>query len=317
MLILHAWENNQLLGKLSLTFDEKGRVSGYNGQPFIPAMNSFQVKEEIYGWVHLCSCRPEFSAIMELLARNQGIRLYWNNGDMDRTLQPYISEVSSDLNNIVAMADEDIVRGPNTGPGPIIADAFLWDAGKANPDVQIAIYRSDMVRSDIYKGSILANNVYMLVPYRQTLSIMKVDGGTLRSVLEKVLDSAIQAGRQPTYIEIAGFRMTVDMSKKSGERITSLQLKNADGSYLDINRDGFYILATDDSFAQYIITSAQQNFRWLGPLADSLRGWLEGYFQYSKTIIKDSDALGDYLKIQKNVRNMTGERITILPAAVK
>lgn len=317
VLIVHAWENNQLLGKLNLTFDERGRVTGYNGQPFIPAMPSFQINEEIYGWVHLCSCRPEFNTTMELLAQNQAIKMYWNNGEMDRTLQPYVSEISGELNNIVAIAEEDICRGPNTGPGPIIADAILWSAHKANPDVQIAIYRSDRVRSDIYKGSIIINNVHMLVPYRQTITIMKIYGNVLKSALEKGLDTAIVAGQKPPVFEIAGFKMSVDMSRKAGERITSLQLRNADGSYMDMNRDGLYTLAADDSLAGYIITSTVQDFGWLGPLANNLYDWLKGYFQYNNTIIKDTDAVADYLRVQKNIRNTTDERTTILPAVVK
>jgi 5'-nucleotidase/UDP-sugar diphosphatase len=317
VLIVHAWENNQLLGQIKLDFDEKGRISNYLGQPFIPAMNSFQLEEPSWGWSHLCSCRPEFGAIMETMAKNPGIKLYWDNADMASVLQPYINEISSELNNVVAVADENLYRGLNKGPGPIIADAFLWSARKVTPDVQLAIYDSNRVRSDIFRGNVLANNIHLLLPFRQTLSIMTVHGAVLKSILEKGIDSCIEAGGQPPFYEISGFKMTVDVSRKSGERITSLQLLNADGSYFDMNMDGRYTMAIDRSFADRGVTAVLYSFRWMGPLTDGFSGWLKGYFGYIDTGIKDTDAVADYLRVQKNIKNVTEERTVIAPPSVK
>jgi len=317
VLIVHAWENNQLLGEVKLNFDEKGRISSYAGQPFIPAMNSFQIADPNVGWSHLCSCQPEFGQIMEIMANNPGIKLYWDNAEMAAVLQPYINEIASELNTIVAVADEDLYRGPDKGPGPVIADAFLWRARKVNPDAQLAIYDSNMVRSDIFKGNILVNDVHMLLPFRQTLSVMTVPGAMLKMMLEKGIDARIEAGIQPPFFDIAGFKMTVDMPGKSGERITGLQLQNADGSYIDMNMDGRYIIVVADSFADSSMDTVLDNFRWMGPLTDNFKGWLKGYLDYLNTGIKDVDALADYLRIQKNVKDIPEERTVIVPAAAK
>lgn len=158
VLIVQAWEYNRMLGQITLDFDEKGVATGYKGQPFIFSTNGFSI-EDSWGWSHLCPCRPEYSQIMEAIANNPGFKLYWNSPDMDSVLQPYISQVSGQLNTVVGVADENLIRGTNRGPGPIIADAFLWSARKANPEVQFAIYDTYNIRSDIYKGSILSNDV--------------------------------------------------------------------------------------------------------------------------------------------------------------
>lgn len=314
VLIVQAWENNQLLGQIKLDFDEKGRIANYSGLPFIVAMNSFQFDEPNYGWLHLCSCRPEFGQILELIAKNTGIKLYWDNAEMSSILQPYISEISAELNTTVGTADEDLSRGFNKGPGPLVADAFLWSARKANPDVQLAIYESSKIRGDIYKGLILANAVHMVLPFRQTLSIITMPGAMLKTMLEEGIDSCIAAGKQPPYYEISGFRITIDMSRKSGDRITRMQLQNADGSYMDMNVDGKYTLAATDS---YVETGMLSVLKYLGPLANNFKGWLKDYYKYANTGIKDVDALTDYLKVQKNVKNVTEERTLIMPSAVK
>lgn len=317
VLIAHAWKDNRLLGQLKLNFDEKGRIGSYQGQPLIPAMNSFQVREADFGWVHLCSCRSEFDGILQILANNPGIKLYWNNAEMENTLQPYIGAVSQELNTIVAMAEEDMFLGLNRGPGPVIADALLWSARRTNPDVHMAVYDSKRVGSDIFQGDILLNSVYMLVPYRQTLVTMRMNGATLKAMLEKGIDAPLAAGLQPPFYEISGLRMTVDLSRGAGSRITGLQLQNADGSYINIDPNGLYTLVTDSSLAGDFIDSLVENWRWLGPLTDGLKVSLEKSFVCTDAGIRDTDALTDYLRAQKNIRNLTTERMAILPTADK
>ena len=317
VLIAHAWKDNRLLGQLKLNFDEKGRIGSYQGQPLIPAMNSFQVREADFGWVHLCSCRSEFDGILQILANNPGIKLYWNNAEMENTLQPYIGAVSQELNTIVAMAEEDMFRGLNRGPGPVIADALLWSARRTNPDVHMAVYDSKRVGSDIFQGDILLNSVYMLVPYRQTLVTMRMNGATLKAMLEKGIDAHLAAGLQPPFYEISGLRMTVDLSRGAGSRITGLQLQNADGSYSNIDPNGLYTLATDSSLAGDFIDSLVENWRWLGPLTYGLKVSLEKSLVCADAGIRDTDALTDYLRAQKNIRNLTTQRMAILPTADK
>jgi 5'-nucleotidase / UDP-sugar diphosphatase len=317
VLVVQAWGNNQMLGQIKLDFDDKGRIGSFAGQPFIPAMNSFSTEDASWGWAHLCTCRPEFGQIMEIMANNPGIKLYWDNAEMAATLQPYINEISGELNTIVGIADENLYRGQNKGPGPVIADAFLWSARKVDANVQLAIYDSYNVRADLSRGDILLNSVYMLLPLRQTLAVMTVKGSELKTLLETGIDSHLKAGMQPPYYEIAGFKMTVDMSRKSGDRISGLQVLNADGTYSPMNMDAPYMMASTDYLADKGVTPLLNNFSWMGPLADSLKPWLKGYFKYTNTGIKDVDALADYFKIKKNIRNVTEERTVVIPAAAK
>ena len=314
VLIVQAWEYNQMLGQITLVFDDKGRIISYNGKPFIFASNGFKI-EDAWGWSHLCPCRPEYGQIMEAVAKNPEFKLYWNSPEMDSILQPYINQVSGDLNAVVAVADENLIRGPNKGPGPIIADAFLWSAFKANPEVQFAIYDSYNIRSDVYKGSILANDVYMLLPLRQSLATMKVKGDMIKMLLEMGLDSHIRINDPPPCYEVSGLKMTIDMNRKSGDRITSMQVRKPDGSYGDMDMQADYTMAATDYLADKGITPLVNKVSWLGPLADNLKSWLKDYLGYKNLGISDVDAMTEYLRVQKNVKNITEERTAIIPAA--
>ena len=314
VLIVQAWENNQMLGQITLMFDDKGRITGYNGQPFILASNGFKV-EDAWGWSYICSCRPEYGQIMQAVAKNPEFKLYWNSPEMDSILQPYINQVSGDLNAVVAVADENLIRGPNKGPGPIIADAFLWSALKADPGVQFAIYDTYNVRSDVYKGNILVNDVYTLLPLRQSLATMKVKGNMIKMLLEMGLDSHISINDPPPCYEVSGLKLTIDMNRKSGDRITGMQVRKPDGSYGDMDMQADYTMAATDYLADKSINPLVNKVSWLGPLADNLKSWLKDYVGYKNLGIGDVDAMTDYLRAQKNVKNVTGERTTIIPAA--
>jgi 5'-nucleotidase len=314
VLIVHAWEYNRLLGQIALDFDEKGRITAYKGQPFIFSTNGFSI-EDSWGWSHLCPCRAEYSQIMQAVANNPGFKLYWNSPEMDSILQPYISQASGELNTVVAVADENLLRGTNKGPGPIIADAFLWSARKANPEVQFAIYDTYNIRSDIYKGNILSNDVYMLLPLRQSLATMKAKGSMLKLVLEMGLDSHLRINDPPPCYELSGINMTIDMNSKSGDRITAIQVKQPDGSYVDMDMNADYTMATTDYLADKGIQPLVNKVSWLGPAADNIKSWIKDYLGYRATGIKDVEAMSDYLRAQKNIKNVTEERSKLIPVA--
>ena len=313
VLIVQAWESNQLLGRIKLDFDEKGRIVGYKGQPFIFSTNSFAV-EDAWGWSHLCPCRPEYTQIMNAVAKVPGIKIYWNSPDIDAVLQPYVNQVSGELNTLVATADENLLRGLNRGPGPLIADAFLWNAKIINPDVKFAIFDSSNIRSDILKGVILRNDVEMVLALRQNLATMKVKGNVIKMLLEMGIDTHLKVDDPPPCFEISGLRMTIDMNRRSGERITSLQVRQPDGSYTDMDIDDEYTMVTTDYLADRGIQPLINKISWLGPVADNIKSWLKSYLNYTDLNIRDVDAMSNYLGSLVNVKNSTEERTKIIPS---
>jgi 5'-nucleotidase/UDP-sugar diphosphatase len=314
VLIVQAWESNQLLGQIKVDFDDRGRLISFNGQPFLFATNGFKT-EDAWGWSSLCPCRPEYTQITNAVAKVPGFKIYWNSPDMDAVLQPYVNQVSGELNTVVATADQNLTRGLNKGPGPLIADAFLWSAKKVNQDVQFAVFDSYNIRSDILKGNILSNDVDMVLALRQNLATMKVKGSIIKMLLEMGIDSHIKIGDPPPCFDIAGLKMTLDMNRKSGDRITAIQVRQADGSYADMNMDDDYTMVTTDYLADKGIQPLVNKVSWTGPLSENVKTLIKDYLKYTALNIKDVDAMTDYLRSQKNVKNNAEERTTLIPAA--
>lgn len=311
VLIVHAWENNHLLGQVTLNFDDHGRIDAYNGQPFIFATGSFKIEDD-QGWSHLCSCQSQYTAITEETDGNSGFKTYWSNQDMDTLLQPYISQAAAELNAVVVTADEDLIRGFNTGPGPLVADAFLWSARKVDPGVRMAIYDTYNVDADLFKGAILTNDIHMLLARSQNLVTFTAKGSLLKTILEIGVDSHIRAQMPPPCYEISGLKMTLDMSRESGDRITGMQVEAEDGSYAPVNMSADYTVATTDFLAEKGMASVLSRLSWVGPLADTIEAGTRDFLKYRALGISDVEAMTDYLRIQKNLQNPTSQRMTLI-----
>jgi len=316
VLIVHAWQNNQLLGQIRLDFDGSGKIQSYNAQPFIFTMASFKL-EESSGWYHLCSCMPQYSSIMETIARNPEIKIYWNSPDMDALLQPYVNQITSELNSVVGVAEENLLRGPDKGPGPLAADAFLWSAQKVDPSVQMAIYDSYGIRADIYKGNILKNDIEMVLPLRQTLATVTISGKLLKQLLEMEIDWHIRLGMPPPCFEIAGLKMMIDMTRKSGERVSGLRVRAPDGTYKDMDVASEYTVVTTDYMVDRGLDEYVYSTQWLGPVAEGLKSWARDFVKYKNLGIRDVDAMSDYFKVQKGIKNVIEQRTAFIEPASK
>jgi len=311
VLIVHAWGSNQLLGQIKLDFDDHGKIRSYSGQPFIVSSDSFKL-EDASGWNLVAGDSPQYAAIMQAIAGNPGIRIYQNNLAMDKVLQPYADQVAADLNAVVGTAEEDLIRGQDVGPGPIIADAFLWRAQKADPTINLALFDTYDVDYDIFKGPILANNINMVLDLRHKLAAVTLKGSLLKMMLEMGLDSHIKVKMPPPCFELAGFKMTIDMNRKSGERITDIQVRDENGQFVPMNMDADYSLVTTDFLLEKGIAPLVNKLS-MGPLGESL---IKGFLKYRDLDIKDVDAMTDYIKYKKTLWNPTEIRTTIIQPVI-
>jgi len=312
VLIVHAWESNQMLGQIKLDFDGHGRISSYRGQPFIYTTDNFKLADA-EGWNPVAKDSHQYKEIVEALAKNPGIKIYASNSKMDEALKPYAEQVAAELNAVVGTAEEDLIRGHDIGPGPIIADAFLWSAQKVDPTVQLALFDTYDVDYDIFKGPILANDIHMVLDLRHNLSAVTLKGSLLKMMLEMGLDSHIKIEMPPPCFELSGFKMTLDMNNESGERITDILVKNEAGEYVPMNMDADYTLVTTDFLLEKGIAPLVNKISWMGPQGETL---IKSFLKYRDLNIKDVDALTDYIKELKTLKNPTELRTTLIKAGL-
>ena len=76
------------------------------------------------------------------------------------------------------------VRTHETNLGDLITDALVWGAGKNGTKVDAAVTNGGGIRATIKKGDITKKDINTVLPFGNTLSIVKVTGAELLEALE-------------------------------------------------------------------------------------------------------------------------------------
>ena len=72
----------------------------------------------------------------------------------------------------------------STNLGDLITDALVWGAGKNGTKVDAAVTNGGGIRATIKKGDITKKDINTVLPFGNTLSIVKVTGAELLEALE-------------------------------------------------------------------------------------------------------------------------------------
>lgn len=102
-------------------------------------------------------------------------------------------------------------RTEETNLGDLITDAILWKAASLGEAVDGAVTNGGGIRAAVAAGNITKNNINAVLPFGNTLSIVKITGAELLEALEASTYSTPTAiGGFP---QVSGIEFTVDCSK--------------------------------------------------------------------------------------------------------
>ncbi|WP_346235365.1 choice-of-anchor I family protein [Lysinibacillus telephonicus] len=180
-------------------------------------------------------------------------------------LAPYKEQVDKLAQEEIGVTAEVALENPRTGDvgnttgesvrknetvlGNLITDGMLAKAKKAtNKNVIMALQNGGGIRAAIDAGPITVGEVIKVLPFGNTLAVMDVTGAELKEAFE------ISVGKYPGenggFLHVAGGRVQFDASKPAGERVISVEYKDADGNYVEVQDDVMYTVATNAFTAQ-------------------------------------------------------------------
>ena len=165
-------------------------------------------------------------------------------------------------------------RTEETNLGDLITDALVWGAEKEGTKVDAAVTNGGGIRASIAKGDITKKDINTVLPFGNTLSIVKVTGAELLEALEaSTYCTPTAIGGFP---QVSGITFTVDTTKaydqgdlypgstyygpKSIQRVT---IETVGGKAFDKNAT--YTIATNDFMAAggdtyYAFAAASVNY---------------------------------------------------------
>ncbi len=203
-LVVHSHVWGRLLGQIHLTFDSGGRVILWDGEPIV-----------------LDASIPEDPDLQAAVAR----------------LAEPLGEISDRVVGVAAVqldGSRDSVRNRQAPLGDIIADAMVAAAG---PGVQVAIQNGGGIRASIDSGPITFGEVLAVLPFENYLVELDLDADLIRSTLEHAV-SQVSIGSPGdsggAWAQVAGLRYLVDLDQPIGKRVSEIEIRQQDGTWLPL-----------------------------------------------------------------------------------
>ena len=288
VLILQAWKWAQMLGRIDASFDTDGRITGHSSQSVIPLADHFARDA-----VTVAPDSPAYARIVQSFKPGGLLRLVQEDVASAAALAPYTAQLTGFRKTGVAVAAQAMLRGPNTGPGPLVADSML----AAVPKAQLAIVNNGGVRTDLPAGPISVGDVLELLPFANTLVLIDLSGTELKEALEGDIDFLISKKYPAPFPYVAGMRFTVTPHTVRGLRVMALEVRDAAGVYQPVREDVIYRCVVS-------------NFVAVG--GDGFTSIRNARGLRVDTGIVDSEALLAYLKQMGAVRPPSEQRVRLL-----
>ena len=180
-------------------------------------------------------------------------------------------------------------RTEETNLGDLITDSLVWGAAKNGEEVDAAVTNGGGIRAAIAAGDITKKDVNTVLPFGNTLSIVKVTGAELLEALEASTFSTPEAiGGFP---QVSGIEFTVDTAKEfdAGDlypgstyhkpaSINRVAISSVGGK--DFDEKATYSIATNDFMAAggdtyYAFASAKTNYDLGLPMDEVLMDYIK------------------------------------------
>ena len=258
-----AWQYSQIVGELTISFNEDGEVQSCKGTPHLMFADSFKRKnsdgdrveikgverDAVYAQIN---ADPKLSIVQEDASAATLLDSF--NIKVEEMLSIKVGEVKENLclvripgDNRSKICSPEQTASKGSDISMVVAHAFR-EMAKAS---DIAIQNGGGVRTDIAKGDFTMGDAYKLLPFANTLVEMDMTGTEIKVVLEEALDYALQPdGSDGAYPYAAGLRWHVDTSKPAGSRLSNMEFKGRnDSSWSALDSSSTYRIVTNNYIA--------------------------------------------------------------------
>lgn len=326
VLVVAAYEGAKVLGVLRVAFDESGAVISHTAAPRLVVgdrLFRFQEAPDLGGRKKRIEARRDDSgaiaiaeydggsyvpvpagaqaeawramarALLDRLASEPAVALVGEDPQGAQMLAVYADGVARVRGEIVARADEEMRRGLNRGPGPLVADSMAWRTG-----AQVALNNPGGVRSGIADGPISVAEVYELLPFGNTLVTLPLSGAELVKVLEEAVSYQVSRygpDLRAPYVYVSGIAFVIDLGNPSGLRVRDVRVKGPGGAYAPIAASERYQVVVNSFMAAG------------GDRYDTLEAAGGKY----DTGFGDAEAFLDYIR-GKRLRDDREERVSVM-----
>ena len=209
-----AWSS--YLGRLDVTFDANGKATAWQGDPIL-----------------LDASVAEDPGVLAEVAQ------------LDAPLQALREKVIGE-SSVVLDGERETCRFAECNLGDLITDAMV--AATQSEGTEIAILNGGGIRSSIAAGAVSWGSVLEVLPFGNTTATFQLSGADVRLALENGVSRAENTENEGTgrFAQVSGLKYTWNPALPAGSRVTSVEVRQADGSYAPIDPARIYHVASND-----------------------------------------------------------------------
>ncbi|KAI7263874.1 hypothetical protein KC345_g9002 [Hortaea werneckii] len=253
VLIVQTGEYSQFLGELNVTFDKNGDIKpsddylGYNGK--LLDVNLFGADAAAASL--LAPYDAELATVRSTVVGHSNVDLYTYRTINNKSTRVVRSE-ETPIGNMIADSIAEKVKE--------LMPSFVSAGDLATIKGVVAIQNGGGIREAINVGDITMGEVLTTLPFGNGLAALKVTGAEIIASLENSVSGI--SSDQGRFAQVSGMKYTYDSTKtpeivdpltgqvtQAGNRIISVEIKQADGSYLPVDPAAHYILSTNSFMA--------------------------------------------------------------------
>ncbi|MWV42017.1 bifunctional metallophosphatase/5'-nucleotidase [Paenibacillus sp. HJL G12] len=189
----------------------------------------------------------------ELVGFSGGLVEYDENVKADPEIEKMVDEVvkkvDEAMNVVIGKTEVDLhgerteVRAVETNLGNFIADAII-DKTKTikGHEADIALVNGGGIRASKKVGDLTKKDIYAMLPFSNTLTIVKATGADIKAALEVSVKGVEKTDDLPgSFLQIGGMSYSYDITKPVGQRVLEVKI----GSQ-PLDPEKTYTVATND-----------------------------------------------------------------------
>ncbi|MBU8918304.1 5'-nucleotidase C-terminal domain-containing protein [Bacillus sp. FJAT-29953] len=218
--IVQANEYSKFLGTLDVQFDKNGKVVSFGGK-------LIDLDQQVNN-AYVIPNDPVAAQILET------------------KYKPTVVEMQ---NTVIGKTTVDLIGGNppartgETNLGNLITDGMLAKAKTINPDTVIAFQNGGGIRTSVLAGDITLAKVLEIMPFGNSLGIMKLTGAEIKEALEISVKDAPKAFGG--FLQVSGLKFTYNSNQVVGQRVKSVEVKEDGVNYVPLVDSKTYVVATN------------------------------------------------------------------------
>lgn len=222
-LIVTSWKWAKVVGDIDLWFDNAGNIIAYKSHPVI--LSNFDYSP----WIKKANLDKNIS---RLIARYKP--------EIERLKKRVIGFVAMDLYH-VRLPGEQNSEGKRMLYGsmvaPHVARSMMEYLQQKGISVDFSIQNSGGVRISLYKGNLDLEKIYNLLPFGNTLVVVKMKGAAIVEMIRNALHHSFRQGKSGSFPYMYNARIVLDKNR----RFVAMEIKQKKWKRIDPSREYTFV----------------------------------------------------------------------------